>query len=86
MTATPIPRSLQLTVYGELDISILNEKPKNRLDIKTSFVSPNTRNPMYQAMESEITAGRQAYVICPRIEPGDDFRLNLLVELAERHG
>ena len=72
MTATPIPRSLQLTVYGELDISILNEKPKNRLDIKTSFVSPNTRNHMYQAMESEITAGRQAYVICPRIEPGDD--------------
>lgn len=72
MTATPIPRSLQLTVYGELDISILNEKPKNRLDIKTSFVSPNTRGPMYDAMESEITAGRQAYVICPRIEPGDD--------------
>lgn len=68
MTATPIPRSLQLTVYGELDISILNEKPKNRLPIKTEIVSPNSRAQMYAVVEKEIEAGRQAYVICPLIE------------------
>lgn len=72
MTATPIPRSLQLTLYGELDISILNEKPKNRKDIETHIVSPNSRQQMYDKVEEQIKQGRQVYVICPRIEDGGD--------------
>lgn len=68
MTATPIPRSLQLTIYGELDISILNEKPANRLPIQTEIISPNSRAQMYEKVEAEIVKGRQVYVICPLIE------------------
>lgn len=70
MTATPIPRSLQLTIYGELDISKLNEKPKNRLPIKTEIISPNSRAQMYEKVEREIEAGHQVYVICPLISNG----------------
>lgn len=68
MTATPIPRSLALTVYGELDVSILNEMPRGRQPIKTSIVSPNSRQSMYDSVEAEITAGRQVYVVCPLID------------------
>lgn len=68
MTATPIPRSLALTVYGELDISILNELPKGRRTIETSIVSPNSRETMYEKVEAEITKGRQVYVVCPLID------------------
>lgn len=81
MTATPIPRSLQLTVYGELDISILNEKPANRKDIETLIVSPNSRTQMYKKVEAEIEAGRQVYVICPRIEEGDDEQASVSAEV-----
>lgn len=81
MTATPIPRSLQLTVYGELDISILNEKPKNRLPIKTEIVSPNSRAQMYEKVEQEIIDGHQAYVICPRIEDGGDEQKSVEAEI-----
>lgn len=68
MTATPIPRSLQLTIYGELDISLLDEKPKNRLPIKTEIVSPNSRAQMYEKVEKEIAVGHQVYVVCPLIQ------------------
>ncbi len=68
MTATPIPRSLALTVYGELDVSILNEMPRGRQPIKTSIVSPNSRQSMYDSVETEIQAGRQVYVVCPLID------------------
>lgn len=75
MTATPIPRSLQLTMYGELDISLLREKPKNRLPIKTEIVSPNSRAQMYDKIEREIAAGRQVYVICPLISESQSTRV-----------
>ena len=81
MTATPIPRSLQLTVYGELDISILNEKPARRKDIITRIISPNSRAPMYEAVEKQLAEGRQAYVICPRIEAGDDEQASVQAEV-----
>ncbi len=68
MTATPIPRSLQLTLYGELDISLLSEKPNDRLPIQTSIVSPNSRTQMNDMVEAQIAAGRQVYVVCPLIE------------------
>lgn len=68
MTATPIPRSLALTVYGELDVSILNELPKGRKPIKTKIWSPNSRAQLYAQIDEEITKGRQAYVICSLID------------------
>lgn len=72
MTATPIPRSLALTVYGELDISILNEKPANRKPIETKIWSPNSRPQLYKLVEDEIIQGRQAYVICNLIDNNPD--------------
>ena len=68
MTATPIPRSLALTVYGELDISILDEKPSNRKDIITKLWSPNSRAQLYERIDAELKNGRQAYVICSLID------------------
>jgi len=68
MTATPIPRSLALTVYGELDISILNELPADRKPIITKIWSPNSKNQLYEVIDKELTKGRQAYVICSLIE------------------
>jgi ATP-dependent DNA helicase RecG len=72
MTATPIPRSLALTVYGELDVSILNELPKNRLPIATKIWSPNSRPQLYEKIDAEIKKGRQAYVICSLIDDNPD--------------
>lgn len=68
MTATPIPRSLALTLYGELDVSILNELPKGRKPIETKIWSPNNREKLYQTIEAELSKGRQAYVICSLID------------------
>jgi ATP-dependent DNA helicase RecG len=68
MTATPIPRSLALTVYGELDVSILNELPKGRQPIATKIWSPNSRAQLYEKIDTELSAGRQAYVICRLID------------------
>lgn len=72
MTATPIPRSLALTVYGELDVSVLNERPKGRLPIKTKIWSPNSRAQLYEFVDKEIKAGRQTYVICNLIDDSPD--------------
>lgn len=67
MTATPIPRSLTLTVYGELDVSILDERPPGRKPIKTEIVSPVSVAQMHKRVEAELQKGRQAYVICPLV-------------------
>jgi ATP-dependent DNA helicase RecG len=72
MTATPIPRSLALTVYGELDISILNELPLGRKPIITKIWSPNSRQQLYEKVDAELAVGRQAYVICSLIEDNPD--------------
>lgn len=76
MTATPIPRSLALTVYGELDISILNERPKGRKDIITKIWSPNSRPQLYALIDDQLQQGRQAYVICSLIDnnPGNELK------------
>ncbi len=76
MTATPIPRSLALTVYGEMEVSILNELPKGRKPIKTTIWSPNSRAQLYANIEEELVAGRQAYVICSLIgdNPENDLK------------
>lgn len=72
MTATPIPRSLALTVYGELEVSILNELPKGRKPIATKIWSPNSAAQLYAQIDAEIIKGRQAYVICSLIDENPD--------------
>ena len=72
MTATPIPRSLALTLYGELDISILDELPSGRQPIQTKIWSPASAPKLYESIENEIAKGRQAYVICPLIDDNPD--------------
>ncbi|MGK2896368.1 MAG: ATP-dependent DNA helicase RecG, partial [Candidatus Saccharimonadales bacterium] len=68
MTATPIPRSLALTVYGELDVSILDELPSGRKLIKTKLWAPTSRDSLYEAIEKELATGRQGYVVCSLID------------------
>jgi ATP-dependent DNA helicase RecG len=72
MTATPIPRSLALTVYGELDVSILDELPSGRKPIITKIWSPNSKAQLYEKIDKELGSGRQAYVICSLIEENPD--------------
>ncbi|RWZ79067.1 MAG: ATP-dependent DNA helicase RecG [Candidatus Chaera renei] len=72
MTATPIPRSLALTLYGELDISLLKQKPAGRQTVITRICSPNSRDPIYKTALSEIAAGHSIYVVCPAINEGGD--------------
>lgn len=67
MTATPIPRSLALTLYGELDISVIASKPSNRLPIVTELVSPNSVAALYKKVDAQISAGRQVFVVCPLV-------------------
>lgn len=71
MTATPIPRSLALTLYGEMDISIIAAKPSNRKPIITEICSPNSRKQLYEKVEKQLENGRQAFVVCPLITESD---------------
>ncbi len=73
MTATPIPRTLALTIYGDLDLTLLDQMPHGRKPIITEIITPEKRNTVYESIRSELKLGRQAYVICPRInEPDPD--------------
>lgn len=78
MTATPIPRTLALTVYGDLDISLLDEMPKGRKPIITKVYAPSQIEEVYEHVKSELASGRQAYVICPRIDEPDPTKENAL--------
>ena len=71
MTATPIPRTLSLVLYGDLDISIIDEMPPGRQKIITNLIHPKNRERTYQFIRSQIKSGRQAFVICPLIEESD---------------
>lgn len=71
MTATPIPRTLALTIYGDLDLSLLDQMPLGRKPIITEILSPQTRETGYERVRTELKLGRQAYVICPRIDEPD---------------
>jgi len=71
MTATPIPRTLALTIYGDLDLSLLDEMPAGRKQIITEIIMPSKRNETYEKIRMELKNSRQLYVICPRIEEPD---------------
>ncbi len=84
MTATPIPRSLALTVYGELDISLITQKPSNRLPIETVIWSPNSREQLYQIIDDEIKDGRQVFVVCPLIDDSETSDIKSVNEEVKR--
>jgi ATP-dependent DNA helicase RecG len=71
MTATPIPRTLALTLYGDLDLSVINELPPGRLPVKTKWLKPSQRDSAYAFIRKQIAAGRQAFIICPLIEESE---------------
>ena len=71
MSATPIPRTLAIILYGDLDISIIDEMPAERLPIKNCVVNTGYRDKAYQFIAREVAAGRQAYVICPMVEESE---------------
>ncbi len=86
MTATPIPRTLALTIYGDLDITLLDEMPAGRKPVITKLVGPSKSKEMYDHVRSELESGRQAYVICPRIDepdPDNENALNMKSVIAE---
>lgn len=84
MTATPIPRSLALTLYGELDISVLAEKPGGRLPVMTELVSPNSLAQLYEKLDTELAAGRQMFVVCPLITDSAVLNLNSAEKVYEQ--
>src|SRR3989339_414884 len=81
MTATPIPRTLALTIYGDLDLSLLDEMPAGRKQIITEIITPNKRDETYEKIREELKNGRQLYVICPRIfEAEEEAQAGALAE------
>ncbi|MGN1111421.1 MAG: ATP-dependent DNA helicase RecG [Oscillospiraceae bacterium] len=72
MSATPIPRTLALIIYGDLDVSILNEMPKGRLPVQTFAVDGSFRQRVYNFIKKHIAAGKQAFIVCPRVEQNDE--------------
>ncbi|XLQ19957.1 MAG: ATP-dependent DNA helicase RecG [Candidatus Moraniibacteriota bacterium] len=74
MTATPIPRTFALALFGDLDVSLLDEKPGNRKEIKTQIVEPKNQNEIYAFIKNEIDSGRQAYIILPLVEESEALK------------
>lgn len=84
MTATPIPRTLALYLYGDLDISIINELPPGRQKIETTYLNEEAKSKAYSFALKEISKGRQVYVVCPLVEENDDLKLNSVEKLYEQ--
>lgn len=84
MSATPIPRTLAIILYGDLDISVLDELPGGRLPIKNCVVDESCRATAYRFMEKEIAAGRQVYVICAMVEDNPELELENVVDYTEK--
>ncbi|MEK7803286.1 MAG: helicase-related protein, partial [Deltaproteobacteria bacterium] len=83
MTATPIPRTLSMTVFGDLDISIINELPPGRRPIKTKVFREGEREQVYNTIRGELEKGRQAYVVYPLIEESEELDLKDATRMAE---
>ena len=84
MSATPIPRTLALTVYGDLDLSIIDEMPPGRQEIKTKWLEPRERERAYAFIRNQVKEGQQAFVICPLIEESENIDAKAAVEEFER--
>jgi ATP-dependent DNA helicase RecG len=84
MSATPIPRSLSLTIYGDLDLSLINQLPKGRKPIDTKIIFPDKEREMYKFVKDEIAAGNRVFVVCPLIDPSDKLGVASVSETAER--
>lgn len=84
LTATPIPRSLALTLYGELDVSIIDAKPPGRKPIVTEICSPNSRAQLNAKIEKELEAGRQMFVVCPLITESATSKSNSVEKIFEQ--
>ncbi len=84
MSATPIPRTLSLTAYGDLDISIINEKPKNRKPIITKVVFENQMPSVYDFIKDQLKEGKQAYIVYPLVEKSDKLELKAATEQFEK--
>lgn len=84
MTATPIPRSLSLTIYGDLDISVINQLPKGRKPIGTAVVCAHHRAAMWEHVKSQIEQGRLVYVVCPLIDPSDKLGAKSVTDVSEQ--
>lgn len=83
MTATPIPRTLTLTIYGDLDVSVLDERPPGRQEIRTRRISRAERDKAYRHIRKQVEAGRQVYVICPLVEESERVALPSAEEMYE---
>lgn len=83
MTATPIPRTLALFIYGDMDISIIDELPPGRKKIDTYYVQSNKKDRIYSFAKKEIKAGRQAYVVCPLVEESEKINAQSATQTAE---
>ncbi|NOY54222.1 MAG: ATP-dependent DNA helicase RecG, partial [Deltaproteobacteria bacterium] len=83
MTATPIPRSLSLTVYGDLDISVIDELPAGRTPIRTRIIRSREKAGVFRKIEQEIAAGRQAYIVYPLVEETEKSDLAAATEMSE---
>lgn len=84
MSATPIPRTLAIILYGDLQVSVIDELPANRLPIKNCVVNASYRPKAYQFIEKEVRSGRQAYVICPMVEEGEMDDLENVSDYAQK--
>jgi ATP-dependent DNA helicase RecG len=84
MSATPIPRTLALTLYGDLDLSVIDELPPGRKEIKTKWLKPEQRTRAYDFLRKEIAAGTQAFIICPLIEESESIEAKAAVAEYER--
>jgi ATP-dependent DNA helicase RecG len=85
MTATPIPRTLALILYGDLDISIIDELPPNRKKIDTFAVTKGMEQRVNNFVKKQVDEGRQAYIVCPLVEENEEMDLKSVIELADKY-
>lgn len=84
MSATPIPRTLAIILYGDLDISVIDEMPADRIPIKNCVVDENWRPNAYSFIKKEVTAGRQAYIVCPMVEENEELELENVIDYTQK--